>query len=183
VLAQAPAETIVGAVSLDPSATVATQRPICGPPANESGTQGFRYMLFEKLPGKWTVGLSPHAKDIGRQYIENLRSAGAPVQVVEIAGNVSTGDALRSLVLPYVPRRKEGITDVASLPLIELPVEHPSEVMAVVMPGDGSWRDLDKTIAENLQRQGVPVLRGSIPFSCYLLVRHSPRPRHAAPTR
>jgi type IV secretory pathway VirJ component len=158
VLAQAPAETIAGAVSLDPSATVATQRPICGPRANESGTQGFRYLQLEKLPGKWTVGLSPHAKDVDRQYVENLRTAGAQVRVVAIGGNVSRGEALRSLVLPYVPRRREGVTDIASLPLIELPVERSSEVMAVVMSGDGGWRDLDKTVAESLQRQGVPVV-------------------------
>jgi type IV secretory pathway VirJ component len=30
--------------------------------------------------------------------------------------------------------------------------------MAVVMSGDGGWRDLDKAIAENVQRDGAPVL-------------------------
>ena len=30
--------------------------------------------------------------------------------------------------------------------------------MAIVISGDGGWRDLDKTIAEDLQRDGVPVV-------------------------
>jgi type IV secretory pathway VirJ component len=30
--------------------------------------------------------------------------------------------------------------------------------MAVVLSGDGGWRDLDKTIGEDLQRQGIPVV-------------------------
>ena len=30
--------------------------------------------------------------------------------------------------------------------------------MAILLSGDGGWRDLDKTIAEDLQQQGVPVV-------------------------
>ena len=30
--------------------------------------------------------------------------------------------------------------------------------MAVVISGDGGWRDLDKTIAEDLQSDGIPVV-------------------------
>jgi len=37
-------------------------------------------------------------------------------------------------------------------------VEKPAGLMAIVLSGDGGWRDLDKTIAEDLQRQGVPVV-------------------------
>ena len=48
--------------------------------------------------------------------------------------------------------------DISGLPLTELPVDHPSKLMAILLSGDGGWRDLDKTIAEDLQRQGVPVV-------------------------
>jgi type IV secretory pathway VirJ component len=47
---------------------------------------------------------------------------------------------------------------VASLPLEELPVANASPVLAVVLSGDGGWRDLDRAIAENLQRHGVSVI-------------------------
>ena len=44
------------------------------------------------------------------------------------------------------------------MPLTELPVDHPSKLMAILLSGDGGWRDLDKTIAEDLQQQGIPVV-------------------------
>ena len=50
------------------------------------------------------------------------------------------------------------VTDISALPLTVLGVEHPSNLMAIVISGDGGWRDLDKTIAEDLQHQGMPVV-------------------------
>jgi type IV secretory pathway VirJ component len=44
------------------------------------------------------------------------------------------------------------------LPIAELPVQHPSKLMAVLLSGDGGWRDLDKTVAEDIQQQGIPVV-------------------------
>ncbi|MBU9220616.1 virulence factor family protein [Burkholderia multivorans] len=48
--------------------------------------------------------------------------------------------------------------DVSDLPLVELPANGGSERLAIVISGDGGWRDLDKTIAEALQRDGVSVV-------------------------
>jgi type IV secretory pathway VirJ component len=94
-----------------------------------------------------------------------LRREGAPLELHEIAAHVTAGDALRSMIEPHLatPRRAAAnaptaTVDISGLPLAELPVEHPSKLMAVVLSGDGGWRDLDKTIAEDLQRQGVPVV-------------------------
>jgi type IV secretory pathway VirJ component len=42
--------------------------------------------------------------------------------------------------------------------LIELPAEHPGSMLAVVVSGDGGWRDLDKTIAHALCDEGVSVI-------------------------
>ncbi|MEN8518047.1 AcvB/VirJ family lysyl-phosphatidylglycerol hydrolase [Burkholderia sp. RS02] len=48
--------------------------------------------------------------------------------------------------------------DVSDLPLVELPAKGGSDRLAIVISGDGGWRDLDKTIAEALQRDGVSVV-------------------------
>jgi type IV secretory pathway VirJ component len=48
--------------------------------------------------------------------------------------------------------------DVSDLPLVELPAEHPSNMLAIVISGDGGWRDLDKTIARKLRGWGVSVV-------------------------
>ena len=47
---------------------------------------------------------------------------------------------------------------IAKLPLIELPAEPRGPLLAIVLSGDGGWRDLDKTIAETLQSDGVSVV-------------------------
>ena len=78
------------------------------------------------------------------------------------------GDALRSLIEPHLAKPGPAVTkiptnsaptvDISALPLTELPVDQPSKLMAILLSGDGGWRDLDKTIAEDLQQQGIPVV-------------------------
>lgn len=47
----------------------------------------------------------------------------------------------------------------AGLPLVELPASgHGDGRMAVLLSGDGGWRELDQGIAQALQRQGVAVV-------------------------
>ena len=70
----------------------------------------------------------------------------------------SKPDALLALAVPHLriePMRDE---DVSDLPLIELPAAHPTNLLAIVISGDGGWRDLDKTVAESLQKDGVSVI-------------------------
>jgi type IV secretory pathway VirJ component len=65
---------------------------------------------------------------------------------------------LVSLVTPHLEAVSTSDDDVSDLPLIELPAAHPNGLMAVVISGDGGWRDLDKTIAQALQKDGVSVI-------------------------
>ncbi|MEC5405443.1 AcvB/VirJ family lysyl-phosphatidylglycerol hydrolase [Paraburkholderia sp. MPAMCS5] len=74
----------------------------------------------------------------------------------------STGKADRerlvALVTPHLQTLSTRDDDVSDLPLIELPAAHPNGLMAIVISGDGGWRDLDKTIAQALQKDGVSVV-------------------------
>ncbi|MBW9106042.1 virulence factor family protein [Paraburkholderia phenoliruptrix] len=74
----------------------------------------------------------------------------------------STGNADRArlvaLVTPHLQTVATHDEDVSDLPLIELPAAHPNGLMAIVISGDGGWRDLDKTIAQALQKDGVSVI-------------------------
>ncbi len=157
-LAWAPAATIAGAVALDPSATIASERPMCSSGTVEHRADGFQYGAVKKLPGFWTVGLTSRAAKEDRDYAIALQHQGAPLELQEIKSDQSIGDALRMLVKPHLAKPKASVTDISELPLTVLSVEHPSRLMAIVLSGDGGWRDLDKTIAEDLQRQGVPVV-------------------------
>ena len=167
-LVEAPAATIAGAVSLDPSETIAGRRPICSQLPTAARRGGFRYGAPKKLPGFWTVGFTHRARRADRDYIMRLRREGAPIDLHEMPPRMTTGDALRSLIEPHLAPLRPAVTkvpanispavDISGLPLAELPVDHPSKLMAVLLSGDGGWRDLDKTIAEDLQHQGVPVV-------------------------
>lgn len=44
------------------------------------------------------------------------------------------------------------------LPLTELPVRVPGAPLAIVLSGDGGWRDIDKGMAEAMQRRGIAVV-------------------------
>ncbi|WP_027777149.1 virulence factor family protein [Paraburkholderia caledonica] len=74
----------------------------------------------------------------------------------------STGNADRArlvtLIAPHLQTLSAHDDDVSDLPLIELPAAHPNGLMAIVISGDGGWRDLDKTIAQALQKDGVSVI-------------------------
>ncbi|KVZ18853.1 virulence factor [Burkholderia ubonensis] len=72
----------------------------------------------------------------------------------------TAGDAAKlvALVKPHLRDGTADELDVSDLPLIELPAKGGSNLLAIVISGDGGWRDLDKTIAEALQRDGVSVV-------------------------
>jgi len=137
-LVQAWPATIAGAVSLDPATALGSAAPFCGDPlGSRPALQGF-----------WSVGFT--AAGAGRARIEALKAGGMPVEIDE----ASTLDAL---VLPHLPEVPEA-TDVADLPLIEMAADQPSDLLAIVVSGDGGWRDIDMDLAESLRKSGVPVV-------------------------
>jgi type IV secretory pathway VirJ component len=167
-LVQAPAVTIAGAVSIDPAEIIASRWPICSDLPTTARRGGYRYGAPKKLPGFWVVGLTHRARRADREYIMKVRHEGAPIDLHEMPPSMATGDALRSLIEPHlaklgpvaakIPTNTSPTIDISALPLTELPVDQPSKLMAILLSGDGGWRDLDKTIAEDLQQQGIPVV-------------------------
>ena len=157
-LSYSPAATISGVVSINPSATVAGVHPICSTANIERRGDQFHYDAPKHLPGFWMVALTHDASTESRDYVTELQHQGAPFAIHEVAAKQSIGDALLVLIEPHLARAQKHVTDISTLPLTLLDVAHPSNLMAIVISGDGGWRDLDKTIAENLQQQGVPVV-------------------------
>jgi type IV secretory pathway VirJ component len=87
------------------------------------------------------------------------RSAGGQRQgfLVTESGPADTG-RLVALVSPHLRAAATPGDRLADLPLVELPATGKSDRLAIVISGDGGWRDLDKTIAERLREQGVSVI-------------------------
>ncbi|MBN3787926.1 virulence factor family protein [Burkholderia sp. Ac-20353] len=120
ILSMAPENTIAGAVSVEPSATLDPRFKPCPPDPT---------IVRRAMPG----------------FVDTA-AAGDTAKLV-------------SLITPHL---RDGTADdeldVSDLPLIELPAAKPSGLVAIVISGDGGWRDLDKTIAEALARDGVSVV-------------------------
>jgi len=51
---------------------------------------------------------------------------------------------------------------IAALPLIELPAASQSDILAIILSGDGGWADLDKTFGEAFQQRGI----ATVGFDC-----------------
>ena len=159
-LAQAPADTLAGAVSIDPTASLHTRLPPC-PKASAavSPAGGFSYGPWKSLPGFWVVGFDTTAGSAGRRRIRNLQASGTPVEISNIAAESAQPEAMAALL-----RARLGIglrpanPVISGLPLVELPASPRGHLLAIIFSGDGGWRDLDKTIGEKLQSDGVSVV-------------------------
>jgi type IV secretory pathway VirJ component len=158
-LAQAPAVTIAGAIAYNPTVSVHTRIPLCSTPAATAQPDGgFAYGPWSTLPGFWVVGFASNGATQGRQRVAAQKAAGTPVTLVDVA-RLGPAVALATLLNPYLSSAAEPTTGgIANLPLVELPAAPRGHLLAIVLSGDGGWRDLDKTIAEQLQSDGVSVV-------------------------
>jgi type IV secretory pathway VirJ component len=158
ILAQAPAATIAGAVSYDPTISVRSRIPLCSTSATSAEPEGvFAYGPWPSLPGFWMVGFPAGHDTPGRQRIAALKAAGTPIDVSNSADGAAETLAalLRPRLAPGAPAPTAGI---ANLPLVELPAEPRGPLLAIVLSGDGGWRDVDRAIAQKLQSDGVSVV-------------------------
>jgi len=123
-LAQAPDNTVAGAVSVAPDAQLDARFNPCPPDPTITHAKG--------LPGFYETG--------------------------PLGAATSKADALLALAAPHLRVHEVTDEDVSDLPLVELPAAHPTDLLAIVISGDGGWRDLDKTVGESLQKDGVSVI-------------------------
>ncbi|WP_407674279.1 virulence factor family protein [Paraburkholderia saeva] len=144
-ISTAPSNTLSGAASVDPEAKLDARFNACPPDPTISRGNG--------LPGFVEVAATTSAAIDAPAPI-----GGKPVPVRRLAANTSTADAMVALLSPHLRAHATGDEDVSDLPLIELPAARPTDMLAIVISGDGGWRDLDKTIAEALQKKNVSVV-------------------------
>lgn len=140
---EGPAAFFAGAVGSGFDGDARLPRPICratGKP--EPGPYGFSpdiqraAHLFVAPDALEAVETAAAAQQ--QVTVEELDSDAPEAQLVEGV------DALASRVKPF-----------GDLPAVDEPAEGTPRALAVVISGDGGWRDLDKSIADWLTRNGV----------------------------
>lgn len=169
-LTQTPDATLAGVVAVDPTEAVPTRLPLCpGAPATAAKNQpGFVYGVEKSLPGFWSLGFTDAAPPAGEAHMRGLIDAGVPGAIEAAMPGENPQALLQRLVVSHMmttahaAQRALSTGAVAALPLVELPVATAADssppAFAIVISGDGGWRDLDKTIAEDLQAKGIPVV-------------------------
>lgn len=148
-LAQSPAATVAGAVSVDAAPALATKVPLCaGPPSEAAPGGGFRYGPMQRLPGWWTVSpLDGLAAD--------LRPLATPAQGDGVAPGRLSAMVRDAFAAGSATADAAALAD---LPIVEIPAATAGPMMAVIYSGDGGWRDIDKQIGEILAENGMPVV-------------------------
>jgi type IV secretory pathway VirJ component len=156
-LAQAPANTVAGAITIDPDKAMDPRFNLCPPDATISrgvGVPGFLELAYTvATPTVDTV--QSHRPRVPEMPILAL---GRPVIPHDVAPGESFAQAISRLAYPHLAVTPHTEHDVSDLPLIELRGAADNDRLAIVISGDGGWRDLDKSVAEDLQKQGVSVV-------------------------
>jgi type IV secretory pathway VirJ component len=105
------------------------------------------------MPGWWRV-VAPAASDPAlARFVDQVPNA----RTIHLAGGTAAGIAAALATAPK-PATPTADAFVRGLPLIELPARHPKPIMAIILSGDGGWRDIDKQIGGWLRGHGVSVI-------------------------
>lgn len=160
IAAQSPLATIGRVVAVDPSATLPLGRELCtgAPHRRATDGKGWIYGLQDgRLPEPVTVVETGAADPAGKAHVSDLVAQGFAIDRVTTAEEA--GVALASTIENGLARSASASPgDLSDLPLALLPATPRHDTMAIVLSGDGGWRDIDRQLGEALSQAGVPTV-------------------------
>jgi type IV secretory pathway VirJ component len=158
--AQSPLATIAQAVAVDPAAELPLERELCSgaPHRLAADDKGWVYDLQAgQLPEPVTVVETPAADPAEEAHVSDLVAQGFAITRVASADAEARAMATalgHALAQSASPAGEE----LGDLPLAVLPAEATHDTMAIVLSGDGGWRDIDRQLGETLAQAGVPTV-------------------------
>lgn len=153
VVDQTPDVTVGATVAADPASAVPLTTDLCTPAGYMMRVGGEVYALPKgHLPDPVTILLSPKvALDIASRATGF--KAGSPD--VTVAQAEPTAAVMAKAILGRIEAARAAM---AALPVKVLKATPRHDVMAIILSGDGGWRDLDQSIGEIMQKRGIPVI-------------------------
>jgi type IV secretory pathway VirJ component len=149
-IADAPPNTLGGAVAMDFRNHVGLRLPSCpGPTAKPDPSGGFSYAFDVALPEPVELyvrvdrfaDFAARAEHIANLSVEALQDGNNSEQLIAAVRRLGAKD-----------------TPFGQLPVIDLPASGAPSALAIFVSGDGGWRDLDKTMGEWMAGKGVHVV-------------------------
>lgn len=167
VAAQTETATIDRFVAVNPLTSIPSPKPLCTledpQPTPTADKTGLRYDL-PSGPKPFSVAftLTKDATPAMRSYVADWVKMN-PKVVKSQDSAASPSEALLAAIASQTAgsaagKGGSGDEDVSDLPLEVIPVSKPSDTFAIFYSGDGGWRDLDKDVAEILEKDGMPVV-------------------------
>jgi type IV secretory pathway VirJ component len=172
-LAQAPANTFAGGLSLGFCPDLLLHKTLCGGEGlhfkrrNEDG--GIDVLPSAKLAGPWVVlnGAQDQVCDLGaaREFVAQTHNASL-VELPKVGHGYSvTRNWLPQFLTAFHSLEQETRAalppppaSLADLPLVEVPAAGRGDQFAVLLSGDGGWAGLDKDVAAALAANGISVV-------------------------
>lgn len=158
--AQSPLATIKRFIAVDPEKSLPLAKELCsGAPHRKSAeSKGWIYGLQAgSLPAPIQVFETPAGDAAGKAHVAGLAAQGFAIETATASGEPGKAldDAVAAILAKAPASAEDGLSD---LPLAVLPARSAHDTMAIVLSGDGGWRDIDRQIAEFLAAQGVPTV-------------------------
>lgn len=149
IAAQTPDATVERTIAIDPEPFVRMNKQLCTPADKARVADGVRYGLPDTgLANPVDINLTDAAQD----DVPLVKLAPLPgLSVTHVAG-----DAQAILTSALSARVKAGKNAAEKLPLAVLDATGTRKVLAIIISGDGGWRDIDQQIAAYLQDDGIP---------------------------
>ena len=153
-VAQTPNVTIGGTAVADPTTAIPFPVELCTPAGYFTTAAGLIYALPRGAQvDPVSVLLTPQANGETRARITALKANSTNVTLASAA--TPSVDAMVSLIETRVAAAAR-LAD--ALPVTLLPTKPKYDAMAIILSGDGGWRDIDSSIGKKLQADGVPVV-------------------------
>lgn len=165
-LTQAPTGTFSGGISIGFCPVMPLRKALC--PNDSVSKPSAKLHPSAKLGAPWTVlqGLNDQScQAAAKQFLAKVETA----EVVSLAGdNYVNGDfhtwesqfaaAYQKLAAQAPSPPKVSASELSDLPLSEVPATGPGDTLALLISGDGGWAGIDKELAAEISKQGMPVI-------------------------
>lgn len=176
-LAQAPADTFSGAISLGFCPDLLLRKPLCkgnGLIGKSDPKLGQIFSPASRLDDPWVALHGDQDRDCSpaaaARFVANVPGASL-IRLPRVGHGFSVPrnwlpqfrDAFARVARPVPqaapsPVRGSGATGVAGLPLIAVGATQPGDTLAILLTGDGGWAGLDKALSAALAARGISVI-------------------------
>ncbi|KQZ91678.1 AcvB/VirJ family lysyl-phosphatidylglycerol hydrolase [Agrobacterium tumefaciens] len=155
IAAQTPDSTIAETLAVDPGASIPLSTVLCTPAPKANLPRGMVYGLTEgDLPNPIRVVFSPFGSQSGRSHVDELRRTHPGISVREVGID---SDTLTQNLKASFEKQISAATPL-NLPIVIIETKPLNNMMAIIVSGDGGWRDIDQKLGDYMKDEGVPVI-------------------------